>query len=138
MERAQALRRIRALFGKDLRPLADEYGVTVFKEGRKNKGWAGQVIERHLGLAINSSRSPNFGSWELKVVPVRLLPDGSIKFKETMAITMIDPIEVVAKEFHKSHLYNKLKKAIVVTRTFVDVQESSSLVHSDPLRGSEG
>jgi DNA mismatch repair protein MutH len=130
MERSAALRRIRGLAGKDLRPLADLYGVTVWKDGRKNKGWAGHVIERHLGLPINSSRAPNFGSWELKVVPVRLLAAGAFKVKETMAITMIDPVEVVAKSFEDSHLFNKLRKAIVVSRTFVDIAETSSVVHN--------
>ncbi len=130
MEREQALRHIRALVGKDLRPLADMYGITVFKDGKKNKGWAGQVIERHLGLPLNSSRAPNFGSWELKVIPVRILPDGTIKVKETMAITMIDPVEVAAKTFEDSHLLNKLKKAIVVSRVFVDQQETSAILHA--------
>jgi hypothetical protein len=87
------------LVGHDLVGLAKVYGVTMWKGDRMNKGWAGHTIERHLGLALNSSRSPNFGSWELKVVPVRALPDGALKVKETMAITMIDPVEVAAKEF---------------------------------------
>ena len=45
--------------------MATAYGITVFKDGKKNKGWAGYVIERYLGLPMNSSRAPNFGSWEL-------------------------------------------------------------------------
>ena len=70
LSRAEALRRIRLLSGKDLRPLAEQYGVTVWKNGRKNKGWAGQVIEQYLGLPQNSLQAPDFGSWELKVVPL--------------------------------------------------------------------
>ena len=50
ISRAEGLRRIRLLTAKDLRPLADQYGVTVWKNGHKNKGWAGQVIEQYLGL----------------------------------------------------------------------------------------
>ena len=50
--------------GTDLRPLAERYGVTVWKGDKKNKGWAGHVLERHLGLPINSAQSPNFGSWD--------------------------------------------------------------------------
>ena len=68
MERIEAIKRLRELQGQDIRPLADRYGITVFKNDKKNKGWAGHVIERHLGLALNSSRAPNFGSWELKLV----------------------------------------------------------------------
>jgi hypothetical protein len=65
LSRAEALRRIRLLSGKDLRPLADQYGITVWKNGRKNKGWAGQVIEHYLGLPQNSLQAPDFGTWEL-------------------------------------------------------------------------
>ncbi|MGQ0658774.1 MAG: MvaI/BcnI family restriction endonuclease [Chromatiales bacterium] len=130
MERAEALRRVRALVGTDLRPLAARFGVTVWKNGRKNKGWAGHVLEQYLGLPVNSSRAPDFGSWELKVIPVRILAGGIVKVKETMAITMIDPVDVLAKEFEESHLYSKLRKIIVVSRTFVNIQESSSPVHA--------
>ena len=94
--RADALKRIRLLSGKDLRPLADVYGVTVWKNGRKNKGWAGQVIEQYLGLRQNSLQAPDFGSWELKVVPLAQAADGTLRVKESMAITMIRGSEVVA------------------------------------------
>lgn len=67
----EALQRIAQLVGQDLRPLADQYKVTVWREeGKKNKGWAGHTIERFLGLPLNSSQSPNFASWELKVIPL--------------------------------------------------------------------
>jgi hypothetical protein len=47
-----------------------------------------------------------------------------------MAITMIDPVEVKAKSFEESHLYNKMRKMVVVARTFVDKNESSAVVYS--------
>src|SRR6267154_1323611 len=93
LTRAEALRRIRLLTGKDLRPLADQYGITVWKNGHKNKGWAGQVIERYLGLRQNSLQAPDFGSWELKVVPLAHTADGALRVKESMAITMLEPAE---------------------------------------------
>ncbi|PKL48537.1 MAG: DNA mismatch repair protein [Planctomycetes bacterium HGW-Planctomycetes-1] len=62
MEREEAVIKIQKLVGQDLRKLADKYEVTVFRNGKKNKGWVGYVIERYLGLPINSSQSPNFGS----------------------------------------------------------------------------
>lgn len=49
---------------------------------------AGHVIEKFLGLPINSAQSPDFCSWELKTVPIQRLNNGSWNFKETMAITM--------------------------------------------------
>jgi hypothetical protein len=42
VEREEALRRLKALVGKDLRALADRYRVTVWtRQGTLNKGWAG-------------------------------------------------------------------------------------------------
>jgi DNA mismatch repair protein MutH len=129
MDRAEALARLKVLVGCDLVDLGTKSGVTIWKGARINKGWAGHTIERHLGLALNSSRAPNFGSWELKVVPVRALPNGFFKVKETMAITMIDPVEVAAKEFPNSHLFVKLERMIVVARVFECVAETRSLCH---------
>ena len=126
MERNEAVRRFRQLEGKDLRQLADMYQVTVWKSGKLNKGWAGHVIERYLGLPINSAQSPNFGSWELKVVPLKKLKSGEIVVKETMAITMIDPINVLDKSFEESHLLAKLTKQVVCARLFESKKEHSS------------
>jgi DNA mismatch repair protein MutH len=130
LDRKEALRRINLLAGKDLRPLANQFGITVWKNGRKNKGWAGQVIERYLGLAQNSLQAPDFGSWELKVVPLKRGPDNELRVKETMAITMIEPAEVIANRFENSHLYDKLRSMIVVSRIFENVEETSSTLHA--------
>jgi len=130
LSRAEALRRIRLLTGKDLRPLADQYGITVWKNGRKNKGWAGQVIEQYLGLPQNSLQAPDFGSWELKVVPLIRATNGTVRVKESMAITMIEPAEVVANAFADSHLYDKLRSMIVVARIFENVEDTISILHS--------
>jgi len=54
LDRKEAVRRINLLVGKDLRPLADQYGIPVWKNGHKNKGWAGLVIEYYLGRPQNS------------------------------------------------------------------------------------
>jgi DNA mismatch repair protein MutH len=130
LSRAEALRRIKLLSGKDLRPIADGYGITVWKNGHKNKGWAGQVIEHYLGLPQNSLQAPDFGTWELKVVPLRRAADGTLVVKESMAITMIEPAEVLADRFVDSHLYDKLRSMIVVARIFENVADTSSILHS--------
>ncbi|MGY2752263.1 DNA mismatch repair protein MutH [Thermostichus sp. MS-CIW-21] len=134
MERAEAVSRLTTLVGQDLRQLADQLNVTVWsKDNKKNKGWAGHTIERYLGLALNSSRSPNFGSWELKLVPlvVRVVRGSRVlRVKETMAITMIDPVEVESREFEESHLFNKLQRIVVVARIFESQADERSIVHS--------
>jgi DNA mismatch repair protein MutH len=130
MEREAAIERIRLLIGQDLVPLASQYNVTIWKSpGKKNKGWAGHVIERYLGLPINSAQSPNFGSWELKVVPVKRSRKGLV-VKETMAITMIDPVYVAQTPFESCHLLSKLQKMVVVARIFENVDEPRSILYS--------
>ena len=131
MNRKEAIKRMSTLKGEELHQLANEYNVTIFKEnGKTNKGWAGHAIERFLELPLNSSQSPNFGSWELKVIPVKKLKNGAHVFKETMAVTMIDPVNVCQKEFSESHLLAKLRKAVIVVRTVGSDDRDPSYVHS--------
>lgn len=130
MERAEAFAKLKALAGQELHQLARRYGITIYKDGKVNKGWAGHVFERFLELPLNSAQSPNFGSWELKSIPLIRDQSGKLRFKETMAITMIDPVNVCQKEFSDSHLLAKLRKAIVVARVVGDTVDDPSYIHS--------
>ncbi len=129
MERREAIDRLRRLEGREIHELAQEYNVTIYRDGHVNKGWAGHVFERYLELPINSAQSPNFGSWELKSIPIKTLRNGNLQFKETMAVTMIDPINVMQKEFEDSHLLSKLRKAVVVGRTVGNTVDDPSYIH---------
>ncbi len=117
MERAEAISRLKELEGEDLHEVGRLHGIYATVNGNQNKGWAGQVCERHLNLPLNSSRSPNFGSWELKTISLKYLKNGKLVFKETMAICMIDRVDVAKKTFYESHLLLKLSKMVVVART---------------------
>ncbi len=130
MERNEAIIKLQQLIGKELHELAKQLGVTIYHNGKVNKGWAGHVFERYLELPINSAQSPNFGSWELKSIPLKYKKNGELTFKETMAITMIDPINVCQKEFKDSHLLAKLKKAVVVARIVGKTIDEPSYIHS--------
>ncbi len=129
MDRSEAIARLRKLEGKNLVSIANEFDVTIWKDDKLNKGWAGHTIERYLGLPLNSSRAPNFGSWELKIVPLKQLKTGEIVPKETMAITMIDPVYVAENAFENSHLLLKLRKAVVCARMYESREEKSSLLY---------
>lgn len=88
MEREIALKRLKELEGRNLHELARLHQVTVMTStGSINKGWAGHVCERH---PINSSQSPNFGSRELKSIPLNSQP------------TLDEMVVIMAK--HKSHV----------------------------------
>jgi DNA mismatch repair protein MutH len=122
MERAEAIEKLKQLVGKELHDLAREHNVTIYQDVNVNKGWAGHVFERHLEIPINSAQAPNFGSWELKSIPLKHKKGGELAFKETMAITMIDPVE--------SHLLAKLEKIVVVVRTVGKTVDEPSYIHS--------
>jgi len=131
MHRDEAIEKLKKLEGQDLHALAKTYEVTVLSaNGKVNKGWAGHVCERYLGIPINSSQSPNFGSWELKSVPLKRLKNGMLTFKETMAITMIDEYNVKRTSFEESHLLAKLKKAVIVARTVGASYDMPTFIHS--------
>jgi len=130
LDRKEAVRRINQLAGRDLRAMAEEYGIPVWKNGHENKGWAGLVIERYLGLPQNSRQAPDFGTWELKVVPLRRDAGGELRVKESMAITMLEPAEVIASKFEDSHLYDKLRSMVVVSRVYESPQELHSTLHA--------
>lgn len=133
MERQEAFDTLLHLQGRDFHELATEYGVEVVssRTGRVNKGWAGHVLERYLGLSLNSSQAPNFGSWELKLVSMKHLPSsGKLVFKETMQITMIDPIHVERYSFEDSHLLTKLRRALIVARTVGNDLHEPQYFHS--------
>ena len=130
MERAEAITKLQQLVGKELHELAEKFDITIYRNGKVNKGWAGHVFERYLELPINSAQSPNFGSWELKSIPLKYKKNGELTFKETMAITMIDPVNVCQKEFEDSHLLAKLRKAVVVARIVGDNVDEPTYIHS--------
>ena len=129
MERTEAIKQLKELAGKDLHKVGEVYGISATINGRQNKGWAGQVCERHLDLPLNSARSPNFGSWELKVIPLKYKRNCELVFKETMAICMIDKVEVAKKRFYDSHLLRKLSKMVVVARIVGGHYTDPSYVH---------
>lgn len=54
MERLEAVEKLQKLVGKELHELANELNVTIYRDGKVNKGWAGHVFERFLELPINS------------------------------------------------------------------------------------
>lgn len=126
MTRNEAIAKLRSLEGSDLRGLADTYGVTVWKDGKINKGWAGHTLERHLGLKTNSNQRPDFEWGELKIVPLKQVGPSELRVKETMAITMIAAENVVSTPFEESHLFAKLSRLLVCARLFESQAEDRS------------
>lgn len=128
LPREQALRHLADLVGRDLRALAPLYGVTFERAGQRNKGWAGHVVERYLGLPPDALQRPDFGDWELKVVPLFERADGHVVPRETMAVTMFNEADLEAQAFEDSHLWHKLRRLVVVARLYLGPEEPRSTV----------
>lgn len=126
ISREEAIAILKPDIGKDLRPIAERYGVTVWKNGHKNKGWAGMVVEQMLGHPQDADQAPDFGTWELKVVPIVRNPQRHWQVKEPMAITMIDPRNVAETPFDHSHLLDKLRALLVCAREWKSNQDEES------------
>ena len=129
MDREVAIQKLKQIKGKDLHDLAHQYGITVSKNGKQNKGWAGATLEKYLGLLPNTRQEPNFGTWELKTIPLKYGRDGVLKPKETMAITMINATDIREQTFSNSHLLIKLRRMVIVSRIVGDNYLQLSKVH---------
>ncbi len=63
-------------------------------------------------------------------MPLRRDAEGNLRVKESMAITMLEPAEVLSSRFEDSHLYDKLRSMVVVSRIYENPQESHSMLHA--------
>jgi len=109
--RPQAIKNLQKYIGMDLADLAEENGITTYQTGKQNKGWKGLVLERLAGLDNSNIKAPNGLSFELKSVSFVLKHDTAVP-KETMAITMINPDELIKHSFFESHCWAKLKSLV--------------------------
>ena len=106
-----AIKNLEKYLGQDLASLAETFGITTFKGGKQNKGWKGLTLERLAGLRVNNEQAPNGLGFELKSVAFTKIK-GVLQPKETMAITMINPIQVINSQFYQSHCWEKLKSLV--------------------------
>jgi len=109
--RVVAVKNLEKHIGQDLAEIAKKLGITTFTDGKQNKGWKGLTLELLAGLKNDNKQAPNGLGFELKSTAF-YLAKGIWTPKETMAITMINPANLVATSFFKSHCWNKLKSMV--------------------------
>ena len=107
----KAIENLNKFIGKDLSKLAKQFGITTYINGKQNKEWKGLTLERLAGLSTNNSQAPNGLGFELKSVAYEINEE-NFKPKETMAITMINPKNLIITPFYKSHCWDKLKSMV--------------------------
>jgi len=114
--------------------LAKKFNINIFKNGKLNKGWAGDTLERYLGLGKNNNQAPNGLYFELKQTSLKKLKSGAIVPKETMQITMINPKEKLEKDFFKSHVYKKMKSIVLCAVLYSSPGGETKLCRVDDFR----
>ncbi|MBM4304314.1 MAG: hypothetical protein FJ112_08305 [Deltaproteobacteria bacterium] len=118
--REEILRRLyQRLPQTNIYQLALELGISTEVDGRKNKGWVGQTVEKAAGLALSSSQSPDGLDCELKTTSL-VWRDTRWVPKETIKITQLNPEQVLTETFESSSVWKKLSRLV-----FVGVQHVS-------------
>lgn len=112
---ASLMAHARALVGVELGDLADQMGLPVpapTAGAEHTKGWAGQIIERELGVETAGVAGPDFAQLgiELKTVPV----DGKLRPRESTAVCQIDPIVISGESWETSTARKKLARVLFV------------------------
>lgn len=115
--RMVAIRNLEQYLNKDLSEYANSFGITTYVNGKQNKGWKGLTLERLAGLTNNNNKAPNGLGFELKSVAFYEVK-GVLVPKETMAITMINPILLINTPFFQSHCWEKLKSLVFCAVTW--------------------
>jgi DNA mismatch repair protein MutH len=95
--------------GHELSKYAEDFGITIKSfSGGYNKGWKGQVLERLAGHSNNNLKAPNGLGYEIKSTAFQS-KGGVLYPRETMAVSMINPKEIITEAFLESHFWDKLK-----------------------------
>ncbi len=97
--------------------MAVKHGVTTYKDGKQNKGWKGLTLEHLAGLSNDNKQAPNGLGFELKSTAFYQVR-GVWRPKETFAITMINPRNLLATPFFDSHCWEKLKSLVYCAVTW--------------------
>ncbi len=113
---------------RDMAELAASYGVCISKDGKINKGWVGQTLDRLTKTKDLSASKPDGPDFELKSVHVIPGRHGGWAPKETVAITMFNPKTIISETFEDSALWHKLSRLILVGHHYVGGNKASARV----------
>ena len=94
------------------------------------------LIEALLGKKADNQQAPDFGDWELKVLPLEIKPhpnrpqEAMINLKSRLAITMFQVKELYENTFIQSHLFQKTKHMLLALRLYYDKEELYSPLYA--------
>lgn len=100
---------IAEIYRKILKIVGQKYKCPI----TKNKGRPGLFLEELLGIP-HTSKCLDCDDGEVKTFPVKILKNGKVVPKETMAITMLSKDELKLNDFESSKLYTKMRRILMV------------------------
>lgn len=105
----ELLQRARTLAGRTMASLAQELGVAVPQDLRRQKGWVGQLLEQALGADAESLPEPDFRhiGVEMKTLPV----DEQGKPRESTYVCTV-PLERLEPNWKESWVCRKLSRVL--------------------------
>lgn len=109
---AELMERAHDIAGLSFTELAEEAGMTVPENLKRDKGWVGQLLEWHLGAPAGSKPQQDFAKLgiELKSIPISY----SGKPLETTFVSVAPLTGVQGLTWETSHVRNKLSRVLWV------------------------
>jgi len=106
----ELIERAMDIAGVTFAELAEEAGMPVPPDLRRDKGWVGQLLEWHLGATAGSKPQQDFEQLgiELKTIPISY----SGKPLETTFVCVAPLIGVHGLRWENSHVRNKLSRVL--------------------------
>lgn len=106
------LERAYALSGLTLGEIAQNQGIVVPKDLKREKGWVGLLLEKVLGASAGSKPEPDFPHLgiELKSLPI----NQQGKPLETTFVCVAPLTGLVGATWHNSHIRNKMSRVLWV------------------------
>ncbi len=106
----ELIERAMDIAGVTFAELADEAGMPVPPDLRRDKGWVGQLLEWHLGATAGSKPQQDFEQLgiELKTIPISY----SGKPLETTFVCVAPLMGVHGLRWENSHVRNKLSRIL--------------------------
>lgn len=108
----ELLERAYNIAGFTFQELADEAGIKVPENLKRDKGWVGQLLEWHLGASAGSKPQQDFAELgiELKTIPIGYLG----KPLESTFVCVTPLIGIQGLTWQQSHVRQKLSKVLWV------------------------
>lgn len=109
---SELITRVQKIAGLSITEIAQQTGIEMPKDLKREKGWVGLLLEHVLGATAGSRPEPDFPHLgiELKTLPI----DRFGKPLETTFVCVAPLVGLVGATWQTSHICNKLKKVLWV------------------------